>query len=112
MILPVVGLLIPVALASSARLAALRPRSCSRIVAWLASRRLAGIAGKRPMYHAVGNPAGRSPLHGEGVAPAGPTGADRATSKMANESAFATDVTTIAAGGRFVFSATYMDSRL
>ena len=33
MILPVVGLLIPVALASSARLAALRWSSCSRIVA-------------------------------------------------------------------------------
>ncbi len=45
MILPVVGLLIPVALASSARLAAFRSRSCSRMVAWLASRRLAGTAG-------------------------------------------------------------------
>ena len=44
MILPVVGLLMPVALASSARLAALRPSNCPSRAAWFASLRFAGTA--------------------------------------------------------------------
>ncbi len=58
MILPAVGLLMPVALASSARVAAFRPSSRSRIVAWFASRRLAGIAGMERLYQTPAQPLG------------------------------------------------------